>query len=117
MEKIILYRSIDGITFEDEEECKEWEWKISHEPHSICFRDESFFPYDPKTSEEVDMAINEATYIEVANVKGWDKDLDWLTEYWGFNNDGIDQPGTYQYDWKEHEWFEVSQPDLKPIRR
>ena len=117
MEKIVLYRSIDGIKFEDEEECREWEWRISHEPYSICLRDESFFPYDPETPEEVEVALDGATYIEVANVEGWDKDLDWLMEYWDFNSGGIDRPGTYQYDWDDQEWFEVSQPDLRPIEK
>ena len=117
MEKIIRYRAWDGIMFENEEECIEWEWKTTHEPHSICFRDKDFVPYNPKSYTEVDRAIEEAEYIEIANIDGWEKDLDWLIEYWGFCDRGIECTGTFEWDWDNAEWFEVRQPDLKPIEK
>lgn len=115
MEKIISYRSWDGIMFDDEDECREWEWKTTHEPKSICFRDEDFMPYGAESYAEVEMACDAADYIEIANIKGWAEDLDWLGECWGFVHNGIMHPGTYKFDWDKQKWIEVNQPDLMPI--
>lgn len=113
MEKIIQYRAVDGVLFDDEQECQEWEWRVTHEPHSICLRNKDFVPYNPNSIGEMEEAIYAAAYIEVANVRSWDEDLDWLREYWGFGSNGIKHPGTYKYDWDNFEWVEVNQLNLE----
>jgi hypothetical protein len=104
MQKIVQYMAYDGILFDDEDACLEYELKRTRIPKSITLWDDKMTYLDATTEEGVDEAWQKAEYVEIADIQSWREDVDWMASYWGCRFEGVEGPGFYKYNWNIQEW-------------
>ena len=114
MEIITSYKAVDGVIFEDEEECKLYEFRITHIPEHLMFWEEDGVTYidEEGTPERVDRSYNRAIFMDVAEFEGKifssvDDMIDFVEDYFGWSMDGVDGSGRYKWDDWHFKWVKI----------
>lgn len=105
MRKIIMYQADDGQIFDTEEECVEYEQSLLYElPDALRLLDENKQPYDARTTEEIEKAYQECTYLEVLDVQDREEKLQRFRDSSGYDVSGL-TPGLYVFEyWPKNKW-------------
>lgn len=96
------YIAFDGEEFDNEEECRWHEEHISHLPASMRWYDEFGNQLNPQFIEEIDEMYNTIMVWEILDVEGWQKDLTFMIEYFGFG----------EYEWKPGRYAYIYEKEL-----
>lgn len=111
MKSYTVYVAIDDEQFFDEEECRLYEYRITHVPEQITFfaEDNMTVLEGNGTIKSIEEAYNRARYVDIADFKGkvfesWKKAIAWMRWYWGIELFGVNGPGEYKYNDQSGKW-------------
>lgn len=96
MRSYMVYEAEDGEIFESEEECRAHEYRMNHLPPAIVWFDRDWDELVPETSKQVEDYYQLTEYMEILDQEGWEKDLEFLQDNWGFGERDM-VPGFYKY--------------------
>ena len=114
----IIYRAFDGKEFDDEEECRQYEHNMFTLPDAITFFDCNGEPRYPETPEQAWNAYQIARYMEIANIKSREEDVDFCKSCMNYVMPEDPKPGVYKYDgiWDKWHYLEGITPADLPIK-
>lgn len=123
MEVITKYVANDGIEFDDEDECLEYELKVKVKNiYGFTIYDCNGKEIKPTDYRDLDCFIDEARYIKITDIKGWDAFSELCEEndvYFDYGMDDFYERGLYFFD-DDHEYWvswEAEYEKLRNIRR
>jgi hypothetical protein len=123
MTEITKFVADDGTEFEFEDECLEYELKAKvKDTYGFTVYDCYGKEIKPADYRDLDSFIDEARYIKITDIKGWDAFSDLCEENDVFFYDGMDdfcERGLYYFDDDHDYWvsWEAEYEKLRVIRR
>ena len=96
MKSYMVYESEDGKLFGTMEECLAHEHYRNHLPPSIRWYGEGGQRIEPTFYKEIDSCYNNVVVFEILDIEGWQKDLQYMIEEFGYGERKF-TPGRYYY--------------------
>lgn len=120
MREIIYYEAFDGDRFSDENECVEYEYKVTHIPQCLRFFDKHMNELevgevdDPSEAcERIEDIYEKSSFLCLKETEDMDYYLDFMYSYYGFPLLPSRTAGFYKYDETTHDWREATVEDFK----
>lgn len=116
MTEVVKYVADDGTEFDDECDCREYEWQQSVEGAEYTLLNGNFTVLDNGNNHSYD----DAEYIFIPNLRAvkqlynaWDGDFvstyrpEFLDRAWNYTGDFNCETGLWAYDWDREDWFHL----------
>lgn len=101
----IIYRAFDGTEFDNEKECRIYEHNMNTLPDAITFFDCNGDAYYAEDSYQAQYAYKISKYMEIANIKSREDDVEFCKSFMNFVMPDDPKPGVYVYDGIRDRWI------------